>query len=89
MGASALVAGLVAAVVVRFRTREVDFLRWLSQVTPVELTAPAWTLGALWAGYELSLLWLVQGALPGGVDNAVGYAAHGAGGCYSVRPRRS
>jgi membrane associated rhomboid family serine protease len=79
VGGSALVAGLVAAVVVRFRDQEIDFLRWLTPAAEIELCAPAWAIGALWVGYELFLWWAAQGALPSGVDNAVGYAAHAAG----------
>jgi membrane associated rhomboid family serine protease len=79
LGGSAVVAGLVAAVVVRFRAEEVDFLGWLSPVAGVELIAPAWVIGALWVVYELFLWWGAQGMLPGGVDNAVGYTAHASG----------
>jgi membrane associated rhomboid family serine protease len=79
VGASGVVAGLVAAVVVRFRNQEVDFLRWLAPFAEVELRAPAWALAVAWAAYESLLWWVVQGALPGGVDNAVGYTAHAAG----------
>jgi membrane associated rhomboid family serine protease len=79
VGASGVVAGLVAAVVVRFRAQEVDFLRWLAPFAEVELCAPAWALAVPWAAYEVLLWWVVQGALPGGVDNAVGYTAHAAG----------
>jgi hypothetical protein len=79
VGASSVVAGLVAAVVVRFRDQDVDFLRWLAPFAEVELSAPAWALAVPWAAYEILLWWLVQGALPGGVDNAVGYTAHAAG----------
>jgi len=79
VGASSVVAGLVAAVVVRFRNENVDFLGWLAPFADVELSAPGWALAVLWATYEIVLWWVVQGALPGGVDNAVGYAAHGAG----------
>jgi membrane associated rhomboid family serine protease len=79
VGASAVVAGLVAAVLVRFRDEEVDFLSWLSPFAEVELSTPAWVLAVPWAAYEIFLWWLVQGALPGGVDNAVGYTAHAAG----------
>jgi membrane associated rhomboid family serine protease len=78
LGGSAVVAGLVSAVVVRFRNAEVDFLGWLSPWVKAELQAPAWTLALVWAGYEALLWWTVQGALPGGVDDAVGYAAHAA-----------
>ncbi len=79
VGASSVVAGLVAAVVVRFRDQDVDFLRWLAPFAEVELSAPAWALVVPWAAYEILLWWLVQGALPGGVDNAVGYTAHATG----------
>jgi membrane associated rhomboid family serine protease len=78
VGGSAIVAGLVAAVVVRFREEEVDFLGWLGPFAEVELSAPAWVLVAPWAAYEAFLWWAAQGALPGGVDNAVGYTAHAA-----------
>jgi hypothetical protein len=57
----------------------VDFLRWLAPSGEVELRAPAWALAVPWAAYEVLLWWMVQGALPGGVDNAVGYTAHAAG----------
>ncbi len=63
----------------RFRAQEVDFLRWLAPLAEVELSAPAWALAVPWAIYEVFLWWVVQGALPGGVDNAVGYTAHAAG----------
>jgi len=77
LGGSAVVAGLVAAAVARFRTEEVDLLHWLTPVVAeIELIAPAWVLGAVWAVYELLLWWAVQGELPRGVDNAVGYTAH-------------
>jgi membrane associated rhomboid family serine protease len=79
VGGSSVVAGLVAAVVVRFRNQEVDFLGWLAPFAEAELSAPAWALALPWAAYEILLWWVVQGALPGGVDNAVGYTAHAAG----------
>lgn len=79
LGASAVCAGLAAAVVVRFRAEEVDFLRWLSSFTAVEFLAPAWVLGALWVLSELALWWVVPGSLPAGLDNDVGLAAHAAG----------
>jgi membrane associated rhomboid family serine protease len=79
VGGSAVVAGLVAAVVVRFRKEEVDFLGWLAPFVEIELSAPAWVLVVPWAVYEALLWWIAQGALPGGVDNHPGYAAHAAG----------
>ena len=79
LGGSAMVAGLVAAALVCFRAEEVDFLGWLRPAVELELWAPVWVLGALWAVYELFLWWSVSGTLPGGVDNAVGYTAHAAG----------
>jgi membrane associated rhomboid family serine protease len=77
IGGSAVVAGLAAAAVARFRAAEVDLLHWLAPIAEIELIAPAWVLGAVWAVYELLLWWEVQGAFPG-VDNAVGYTAHAA-----------
>jgi membrane associated rhomboid family serine protease len=77
LGGSAVVAGLVAAAVARFRAEEVDLLHWLSPAAAeIELISPAWMLGAVWAVYELLLWWVVQGEFPRGVDNAVGYTAH-------------
>jgi len=76
IGGSAVVAGLVAAAVARFRAEEVDLLHWLAPAAEIELIAPAWALGAVWAVYELLLWWAVQGAFPRGVDSAVGYTAH-------------
>jgi membrane associated rhomboid family serine protease len=78
IGGSAVVAGLVVAAVARFRAEEVNLLHWLAPVAEIELVAPAWALGAVWAVYELLLWWGVQGAFPRGVDNAVGYTAHAA-----------
>jgi len=66
-------------VVVRFRAQEVGLLRWLSPFVAAELRVPAWGLGVAWLGYEALLGWASQGALPGGVDNAVGYTAQAAG----------
>ena len=79
VGASALASGLVAAVVVRFRSQEVDLLGWLSPFVAADLRVPAWGLGVAWLAYEAALGWASQGALPGGVDNAVGYTAQAVG----------
>jgi len=91
LGGAGIVAALVGAVLVRFRNEEIDFLGWLGRVTDAELTAPAWTLGAVWIVYEGLLHWIVPGALPVGIDNAVGYSAHvggfllGAGFAHAIR----
>ncbi len=79
VGASAVASGLVAAVVVRFRSQEVDLLGWLSPFGAAELRVPAWGLGVAWLAYEAALGWASQGVLPGGVDNAVGYTAQAVG----------
>jgi membrane associated rhomboid family serine protease len=76
LGASGSVAALVTAATVRLRTQEVDLLRWLSPFAGTELVAPVWVLTAAWGVYEAALWWMVQGELPVGVDNAVGYADH-------------
>lgn len=79
VGGSALIAGLVAAVLIRQPNDEVDFLGWLAPVVEVNLIAPAWALAGVWLLYEASLWVIAQGALPPGVDNAVGYTAHAGG----------
>ncbi len=78
IGGSSLIAGLVAATLVRFWGEEVELLDWLAPVVSIDLRVPAIGLGVLWIGYE-ALLWVVvQGGLPPGVDNAPGYASHAA-----------
>ncbi len=79
VGAGGAVSGVVAAALVRFAREKVDLLRWLSPLKPVELIAPGWVLALLWITYEGALRLTVPGALPGGVDTAVGYTAHIAG----------
>jgi membrane associated rhomboid family serine protease len=79
IGGSALVAGLVAAVVIREKGQPVNFLGWLSPFVNAKLIAPGWAIGGVWLVYEASLWVIAQGALPRGVDNAVGYSAHAAG----------
>ena len=81
LGAGSLVACAAAALVVRFqilrpRTMELDLLAWVPSRSPLELSVPAWAVGILWAAYEGAGWWLVRGAQPGGLDNAVGYTAH-------------
>ena len=78
VGGSALIAGLVAAVLIR-KPDEIDFLAWLSPIVEVSLVAPAGALAGLWLVYEASLWVIAQGALPPGADNAVGYSAHAGG----------
>jgi len=78
VGGSSLIAGLVAATLVRFWGEEVELLDWLTPVVSIDLRVPVIGLGVLWIGYE-ALLWVVvQGGLPPGVDNAPGYASHAA-----------
>jgi membrane associated rhomboid family serine protease len=79
LGAGGAVSGVMAAALVRFAREEVDLLRWLSPLKSVELIAPGWILGLLWIAYEGALWYAVPGALPGGVDTAIGYTAHAAG----------
>jgi membrane associated rhomboid family serine protease len=79
LGAGGVVSGVVAAALVRFAREEVDLLRWLSPLKSVELIAPGWILALLWIAYEGAMGLTVPGALPGGVDTAVGYTAHAAG----------
>ncbi len=79
LGAGGAVSGVVAAALVRFAREEVDLLRWLSPLKSVELIAPGWILALLWIAYEGAMWLTVPGALPGGVDTAVGYTAHAAG----------
>ena len=78
-GGSALIAGLVAAVLIRQKDEPVVFLQWLSPWVKTNLSAPVWALGGVWLVYEASLWVIGQGALPRGIDNAVGYSAHAAG----------
>jgi membrane associated rhomboid family serine protease len=75
VGGSALIAGLVAAILIR-KSDEIDFLEWLSPVVDVSLVAPTGALAGLWLVYEAALWFTAQGALPPGADNAVGYSAH-------------
>ena len=79
LGGAGIVAALVGAILIRFGNEEIDFLGWLGRVADAELTAPAWTLGVVWVLYEGLLYWIVPGALPAGIDNAVGYTAHAGG----------
>ncbi|MDJ0850124.1 MAG: rhomboid family intramembrane serine protease [Myxococcota bacterium] len=79
VGASALVAAVVAAVVVRFRSEEVDLLGWLDGVVEAELSVPAWGLAPVWAGYVALVWWVVPGTHPGGLENAVGATAQASG----------
>jgi membrane associated rhomboid family serine protease len=76
VGAGAPISALVAACVVRFREGEIDWFGWLAPFARVELKAPVWALALVWLLYEATLWVAVPGALPGGVDNAVGYTAH-------------
>jgi membrane associated rhomboid family serine protease len=79
LGASPVAAGLVCAVLVRFRGRELDFLGWLPSSLGAALRAPVWALAALWVAYAALLWWSVPGGLPSPVANAVGYTAQAAG----------
>jgi membrane associated rhomboid family serine protease len=79
LGGSAVVAGLVAAALVRFRGRDVDLLGCLAPSADVELRTPAWSLAVVWVVHETLLWWTVPGGLPVGVAHAPGYAAHVAG----------
>jgi membrane associated rhomboid family serine protease len=79
VGAGGMLACAVAALVVRFRAEEVDLLGWLPATLGARLVLPAWALGLLWMAYEGSGWWLVRGAQPAGLDNAVGYVAHALG----------
>jgi len=79
LGASPVATGLVSAVIVRFRGRELDFLGWLPSSLGAALRAPVWALAALWVAYAALLWWIVPGGLPAPVDNAVGYTAQAAG----------
>lgn len=78
VGASALLAFSAGAIAVRFRSQELDLLGWLPGPARLEASAPAWMLALIWAAYEVGLRWLVRGAQPPGLDNAVGYSAHAA-----------
>lgn len=92
VGASGLVACSVAAVLIRFRSQELDFLGWVPARLQMELLAPAWVLALPWAAYEAGLWWLVRGPQPAGLDNAAGYTAHAAaalvGGLAALALRR-
>jgi membrane associated rhomboid family serine protease len=79
LGAGGVVSGVVAAALVRFAREEVDLLRWLSPLKSLELIVPGWILALVWVAYEGAMWLTVPGALPGGVDTAVGYTAHVAG----------
>ena len=79
LGASPVVAGLVSAVIVRFRGCELDLLGWLRSFFGALPRAPVWVLAALWAAYAALLWWSVPAGLPAPVDNAVGYTAQAAG----------
>ncbi len=79
VGGSALVAAAVAAVVVRFRSDEVDLLGWLHGVVEAEVSVPAWSLALLGAAYVAFVAWAVPGTHPAGLDNAVGFTAQAAG----------
>jgi membrane associated rhomboid family serine protease len=78
VGGSALLAFSAAAIAVRFRSEDLDLLGWLPGPARLELSAPAWGVVLIWVAYEAGLHWLVRGAQPPGLDNAVGYSAHAA-----------
>jgi membrane associated rhomboid family serine protease len=76
IGGSALAAAAAGAVVARFRTEPVEPLDWLRGTLDLELRVPAFALGVLWLLCEAALWWAIPGALPAGLDNAVGVTAH-------------
>ena len=78
LGGGAIVAGLVAAVLARLRSEEVDFLGWLPPSVSAELEAPAWVLGVAWGVYEL-VAWLSMPAGVPGLAHAPGFVAHAGG----------
>ncbi len=77
-GGSALIAGLVAAVLVRPRQETIYFFGRLPIPQRFKRIGPSWSLGCVWLVYEASLSLIAQGALPSGIDNTVGYTAHAA-----------
>ncbi len=85
VGASAVVAGVVAAALMRFRSERVVLLAWLPGVRGgAGVSLSCWVLGIVWIGYAALLGWALPGALPAGVDNAVGYSAQAAGAIFGV-----
>ncbi|MBW2269837.1 MAG: rhomboid family intramembrane serine protease [Deltaproteobacteria bacterium] len=89
LGGSTLVTGCVAALLTRMAREEIDFLAWLRPFGEIQLSAPAWALGVLWAVGTGFAAWSIPGAFPG-IDNAVGWtaqacaAALGAGAALAV-----
>jgi membrane associated rhomboid family serine protease len=78
LGGSALVAGCLAALAVRFQREPVELLGWLPPLATSPVSVPALGLLGLWAAYEAVLYWAVPGAFPG-LDSAVGWVAHAGG----------
>ena len=72
---------LVAAVLTRFRTQEIDFLEWLPN--SVELEAPAWVLAGVWGVYEVAV-WLSMPIGVPGLAHSPGFAAHAGGAVLGV-----
>jgi membrane associated rhomboid family serine protease len=78
VGASCLAVGLAAAAAIRFRGERLDLLVWAplrAEPERIRLVVPSWTLAVAGAGYAALLTRAVPGALPAGVDNAVGTTA--------------
>jgi membrane associated rhomboid family serine protease len=80
IGSAGLVVALCVAAAVRFGRQEVDLLRWTAPWTQAQLSVPAWVLAALAGAYVGALPLAVGGALPAGLDDAVGWTALAVGG---------
>ncbi len=84
VGASAVVAGVMAAALMRFRSERVVLLDWLPGARDAAVSLSCWVLGIVWIGYTALLWWALPGALPAGVDNAVGYSAQAGGAAFGL-----
>jgi membrane associated rhomboid family serine protease len=78
LGGSALAAGCLAALALRFQREPVELLGWLPPLAASPVAMPALGLVGVWVGYEASLYWAVPGTFPG-LDSAVGWVAHAGG----------
>ena len=76
LGAGVLLAGIIAAILVRFPRADVDVLEGLAPLADMRLRVPSWSLAVLWVVWEGLQYWSTRDALPGHLDAAFGASAH-------------